>query len=90
MVLTRAEKDEFVELINNTLKTYLSSLNIGEKLLMIDSISDKLEQSLKVITDRYDTRIKTLEEEKLKLQNHVDKLEQYSRRNCILMKISTI
>lgn len=83
MVLTRAEKEEFIELINNTLKSYLSSCELDKKISTFEILSEKIELSLNTLTQNYEAKIANLEKENIKLHARMNELEQYSRRNSI-------
>ncbi|KAI4466265.1 l1 transposable element-related [Holotrichia oblita] len=83
MVLTRAEKDEFIDLIKDTLNTQLETQKSFNKLDSICEAVSRLEKSIDAMAGKYEARISSLENENKRLAAEIDQLEQYSRRNCI-------
>lgn len=83
MVLTRADRDDICELIQNTLDKYLSSSEVNKKLGIFEKISTEIKSSLDVLTERFETRIAKLESENVQLCKRLNDYEQYSRRNCL-------
>lgn len=83
MVLTRADKDEMVELINNTLNKYLSNAHIAKNVAALEKLSSDVNLSITSFCERIEDRIVKLEKEHFKLRERLNSYEQYSRRNCL-------
>ncbi|KAK9659810.1 hypothetical protein QE152_g41540 [Popillia japonica] len=93
------EKEEFIELINNTLKSYLSSCELDKKISTFEILSkistfeilsEKIELSLNTLTQNYEAKIANLEKENIKLHARMNELEQYSRRNSIRLYMNEL